>query len=293
MCGAVFEFDSWQLSIHEGMARYQVVHGLKPIGRHKKLANAVLGSKWANCGECDGDGIHTISIDLWEPCRACKGMGGRWSCSPKKVRKARQAVLKSYPEAAVSGGVRNFMGAPLAQHMKSGEMVDLRDVQAPKEDPTPEYDEWVYGTANDSLIFLPRTIALELAQLWDALGSSTTWGEFRSRVPEARYREALERVRDHVGDGPRPPDDAEFPGSDLLVASGRAYPEWPAQRMLVWLPREILRPDYGRVESLSLNGLFLRLDPDREAAIVSRLRELGYEVSQDRALVLRACGRVP
>ena len=169
ICGAVFEFDSWQLSMHEAMARYQVVYGLKPIGRHRKRAHAVLGSKWANCGECDGDGIHTISIDLWEPCRACEGMGGRWLCSRKKVRKARQAVLRSYPEAAASVVVKNFMDAPLAHHLKSGEMVDLRDRKAPEEDTTPEFDQAVYGTGIECLIVIPRRIAFELAQLWDAL----------------------------------------------------------------------------------------------------------------------------
>lgn len=50
MCAAVSDFDFWKLSMHEAMARFQVLYGSKLIRRRKKRANAVLGSKRVAAG---------------------------------------------------------------------------------------------------------------------------------------------------------------------------------------------------------------------------------------------------
>jgi hypothetical protein len=36
-CGTLSEYDGWRNSMHEAMAWYQKLHGLKPIGPHRQL----------------------------------------------------------------------------------------------------------------------------------------------------------------------------------------------------------------------------------------------------------------
>jgi hypothetical protein len=91
-------------------------------------------------------------------------------------------------------------------------------------------------------------------------------------------------------DEPPPPDDERFEGRDLGCVADGDYPEWAAQEMLGWLPREILEAPYSTVLPSFLNGPCLRLDPTAEAQIVEALRAAGFRCTRDDALVWRACG---
>jgi hypothetical protein len=53
----------------------------------------------------------------------------------------------------------------------------------------------VYGPSNsgNGLVFIQRVKAMILAKIWDALSSSTTWGEFRVSVGERIYQHILNR----------------------------------------------------------------------------------------------------
>ena len=53
-------------------------------------------------------------------------------------------------------------------------------------------DVIVYGDVAGSLVFIPKTHAVELAAIHAALWGSTTWGELRSRMPAAEYEHVLE-----------------------------------------------------------------------------------------------------
>jgi hypothetical protein len=153
----------------------------------------------------------------------------------------------------------------------------------------------VYGVAGGGLVFIPEPRARELANTWDALDSCTTWREFRARVPPRRY-EALLR---QLGYGPRkvdeppPPDDEAFEGRDLPCVADGDYPEWAAQEMLHWVPREILTAPYSTITPSFLNGPCLMLDPKFEPAIVEAFRAAGFRCTRDEAFVWHACGAGP
>ena len=56
--------------------------------------------------------------------------------------------------------------------------------------------EIVYGDCNGELIFLPKDLALELAQIHTALNTSKTWAEFKANVPAHVYEEVIEGMKD-------------------------------------------------------------------------------------------------
>ena len=163
------------------------------------------------------------------------------------------------------------MGAPRFAERARGDATDL-----------------VYGEVDKSLVFIPREQALELAAVWSALTTSSTWGEFRSRLPARRCEDLFRRLAECIDELPH--DDDPFTMDDIPGVSDGDYPEWPAQEMLKWLPKEIVAAAYGKIETSRLNGLFLTLDPGHEPEIVEALRAAGSRCTKDQQLVLRACG---
>jgi hypothetical protein len=51
--------------------------------------------------------------------------------------------------------------------------------------------EVVYADCNGELVFLPKELALELAQIRAALDISKTWGEFQATVPARVFEEIM------------------------------------------------------------------------------------------------------
>jgi hypothetical protein len=118
--------------MHEAMARYQYVYGMKPIGPHRKEADRILGGLRKRCDSCAGAGL------VWPEgerscrvCVACEGTGGFWSCSPAELEAAREEVLALHPGAAASRTGIRFLSGALAHHLATGEMVDLREAEEP------------------------------------------------------------------------------------------------------------------------------------------------------------------
>lgn len=142
----------------------------------------------------------------------------------------------------------------------------------------------VYGVVQESLVFIPRELAEDLAATWRAIKSSSTWGEFRTRLSPKRYAEILKYMEDLPGD-------SEPFGADIApgVVEGD-YPEWPAQEMLRWVPEDIVRQDYSKTASSHLNGSFLVLDPDREDQIVTDFVAAGFRCTRNQTLVAAASG---
>jgi HEAT repeat protein len=143
----------------------------------------------------------------------------------------------------------------------------------------------VFGEIGDSLLFIPRTKALEQASLWHALRSSSTWGEFRSLVSAKRFDEVVDLCREDP-----PLDDDPFPGESIPAVGDGDYPEWPAQEMLKWVPQEIINGPYGRTEDSVLNGQFLVLDPRGKDELLAAFSSAGFRCTEDQDLVLRAAG---
>jgi hypothetical protein len=62
--------------MYEAMARYQSQYGLKPIGPHRPLADALLGAAKEECSGCRGRGLADAPDgSTWQVCKPCRGFG--------------------------------------------------------------------------------------------------------------------------------------------------------------------------------------------------------------------------
>jgi hypothetical protein len=147
--------------------------------------------------------------------------------------------------------------------------------------------EIVYGEIYESLAFIPKKRALELAQIHYALQHSKTWGEFKSRVPQRVYDSIMQYFR---MDGEPTPEDVEpFSSEKVPGYLDGDFPGWPAQEMLAWVP-EAIQEEYGSVESSAFGEPCFEFDPGMELEIVSALQEMSYRCNKDEKLVREACG---
>jgi hypothetical protein len=172
---------------------------------------------------------------------------------------------------------------------------------------------------NEELILMPMKAALELAEVQRAIWQSQTWGEFRRRVSVERYNEVLEsrealsfaefiqNEREHRPDlsdrdvlaeyqalpidEREPSDDDPFAADAIPGVSDGFWPEWPAQQMLAWFPKEIAAT-YGEVIQSLSNGYFLDLPSRFEDEIVQSLQRCGFDCSRDDETMMAASGVV-
>jgi hypothetical protein len=108
--------------MHENIARYQYVYGLKPIGPHRRDADRIMGALRATCPTCEGGGILWPEDGrAWRVCLACEGTGGFWTCSPEREEAARRWVRSLHPDAGVTRRDIRFLWGQLAQYSASGE----------------------------------------------------------------------------------------------------------------------------------------------------------------------------
>jgi hypothetical protein len=128
----------------------------------------------------------------------------------------------------------------------------------------------------DSLVFAPPEIANEISEVYFALKTAKTWGQFRSLMPSDQMAD-LERkwLEDKSGPwGDDEPFEAAWTG--YLEAE---YPRWLQADQDFWLPEEFLE-NWGKQESGFTSGGFWTFDPKKEEAIVADLKALGYLVTR-------------
>lgn len=119
-------FDGWRLSMHEAMARYQYVYGLKPLGAHRPMADQLLALLREDCPRCQGESILTIDRGAWRICPVCEGAGGTWT-APAEVRNSAYAwILERFPEAEASEAPSRFIGGPLIHDLGTNRMLGCR-----------------------------------------------------------------------------------------------------------------------------------------------------------------------
>jgi hypothetical protein len=137
-CGNEGEFHGWRLSVHESMARYQYVYGLKPIGPHRQVADDLLFDLRAPCPRCLWDGIITVEGGgTWRMCPVCEGTGGFWTPPDEQVEAVRQEILKQFPDAAARS-LPGFVSVGVVLDLGSNEIVAVprREREAgPREHP--------------------------------------------------------------------------------------------------------------------------------------------------------------
>ena len=147
----------------------------------------------------------------------------------------------------------------------------------------------VYGQlTDDQLVFIPEGEAVELAQLRNALSreQAATWGEFKQRIPPRRWLEIVANIDDEEW---VPADDDPFDPDQVWGYQDGDWPEWPAQRMLEWMPEDIQKR-FGEIGTSVLNGDFLQIAPGSENEVVAALKEAGYTCIRNDHLVELASG---
>lgn len=146
--------------------------------------------------------------------------------------------------------------------------------------------EIVYGVlaTEHYLVLVPRQRAEELASIHAAVQESQSWDEFRSRIPQHDWRELVRVFEENEEEPSEPFEPDAVPG----YADGD-WPDWPAQRMLDWVPKPI-QERFGRMRDSVFSGPFLELDPTCSDEIAEALERHGFQVSEDADLVARASG---
>ena len=143
-------------------------------------------------------------------------------------------------------------------------------------------DELIYGALGDTEFgaVVPRRYSTQLeAQL-----TANTWGELRARVPANLAREVAE-MRAGAEDGDPPPsDDERYDPQDIFGWGDGDYPDWPQQRMLDFLPDDLIER-YGAEETSVHNGEFFELPVEHLDALAKDLEERGYRCTRDDRLV--------
>ena len=123
--GTVFSPWAKPRGMHQAMARYQALKGLKPVGYHRPLADQVLNNITCKCPTCHGTGLHGTYGNIgWRICRTCHGLGEAYRITLDELQALRQQVLDSYPDAAPPGW---SPGHPIfcpIQELANGRMID-------------------------------------------------------------------------------------------------------------------------------------------------------------------------
>jgi len=191
---------------------------------------------------------------------------------PPVIKRVIAEIARRHPEVAHESMTKEAPPAP--------------DRVEPEHKPVP--GELVYGEIDGSLVFIPREEADELADLYGALRLST-WGELRRAVSDERWREILQRLGADEG-SPPPGDGEELQADSIPGFAEQDWPEWPAQRMGRWLPRDVIA-GYGQLTDTLMSGTFTWFDPSSAGAIVRDLERLGWTCEEDQALIEAASGQ--
>lgn len=134
----------------------------------------------------------------------------------------------------------------------------------------------VGGDGYDSVLFAKRDSAEYVAQIRNALFTSRTWGEFRSKLPQGEWEDQFQ----DVFEGDATTDDDSFePDSTPGFADGD-YPEWLRASQLDWFPEELIEKYGGTLCRTMLNGDALDLPADKAQQIADDLRAMGHRVQR-------------
>ena len=145
---------------------------------------------------------------------------------------------------------------------------------------------FVFDAFDGGLVFIPVVEAQRLSSLNDALESSSTWGEFLSRI--ANDKDVNAYLEDQYG-GELPNLDDIFDPGEIPGFADEDWPSWPKQAMLSWLPASV--QTLGTIADSVLSGSFLRLEEAVASDVVAALRSVGIACEPDtRDLISRACG---
>jgi len=108
----------------ESMAWYQKLHGLKPIGPHRPLADRLFEGTSRQCDACSGRGyIDAPGGRTFEVCSHCDGAGYVSTISAERRAALRAQVLAEYPDAAVPSDLPNPAFGTIIQDVAQNIMI--------------------------------------------------------------------------------------------------------------------------------------------------------------------------
>ena len=131
------------------------------------------------------------------------------------------------------------------------------------------------GDGFDSALFAERSKANYVARIRDALYRSSTWGHFRTKLPDGEWKL---RVDEMLVDPDFSTDDQPFIADDIPGHADGDYPECLRQSQLDWFPRDLIDRYRGEVTPTRLNGWVLDLPANVAEDIAQDLRGLGHQV---------------
>lgn len=134
----------------------------------------------------------------------------------------------------------------------------------------------VGGDGYDGALFAERSAAERVAQILTALRESSTWGEFRAKLPDGEWEDYLQYCFE--GDGPA--DDARFHRDMVPGYIDGDYPEWLRGSAVEWFPPGLIEKYGGSVDSTVLNGEALDLPAGAADEIAADLRAIGHTVTR-------------
>jgi len=136
-----------------------------------------------------------------------------------------------------------------------------------------------------ALVFAVPERAQFIDAIRRAIEESSTWGEFRLRLPAGEYQKLFEwqfssdpQIIAEDDSTREPADDDGFPG-DVPGYSEGDYPPWLAFEQGLYLPADVLK-EFATREQSSINGSFWRIDDSRLESIIERLSRQGYQVER-------------
>lgn len=240
-CGQVGQYDGWHYTMHESMAKYQKLYGLKPIGPHRKIADELFEGTTRRCETCQGKGLEVLHIDValdegYRTCSMCSGLGCNFTRSADEISAIRQRVLESFPDAGVDAQIGDLASMIPLLDLKTGTVIDASSVS---ED---EQIEFVYYATPEGFAIATRDAVDELL----AAKQCKTWGEYAD-LCEMSWEEMLEGYEGEIGEltgqeNPSPGSTFEFDAIRGLYYSGDLItdPRTDAyETLLRALPQEI------------------------------------------------------
>lgn len=123
-CGQPGVRDGWDGTSLEKQAAYARMYGLKPIGPHRPLADALLNDAFRDCPDCRTRGYVAVDEDHCRPCDTCNACGYVRAVSPETLAELRTKVLAKSPESG--HGPVPVLG-PFARDLATGKVVSLAD----------------------------------------------------------------------------------------------------------------------------------------------------------------------
>jgi hypothetical protein len=138
--------------MHEAMAIYQTLYGLKPIGAHRRMAHELFNDVKIRCEACGGQASAT-KID-WDALP---------NLSAEDLRDLgvvlgshRRRVLDAFPGVAADP-IPEFATAPLAYDLSHGRIVDLFNPECQARSESRREGLMILGRTSLPLTSLPRS----------------------------------------------------------------------------------------------------------------------------------------